>query len=70
MHAVREQRKTLTLFEATELVTTVFTMRGVPVPRPEDARALARVALDRFWVWKHPVTAYREGWFWRPSQPV
>jgi hypothetical protein len=66
--AVREQRKTLTLVEATELVTNTFAMRGVPAPSPEDTRALARVSLDRFRVWKHPVTAYREGWFWSPSR--
>jgi len=68
--AVRKDRRTLTLSEATELITEVFAERGVSALSPEDTRALARVSLDRFWVWKHPVTAYREGWFWKPSQTV
>jgi hypothetical protein len=61
--AVRAQRKTLTLDEAIKAVVDTFTTRGLPAPDPSDARALARASLDRWWVWKHPVTAHREGWF-------
>ena len=60
--AVREQRKTLTLPEAMELVRMIFDAWDAPIPRPPEARALARMSLDPLWVWKHPITAHREGW--------
>jgi hypothetical protein len=66
MQAVRNGRKTLTLAEATDMVTAIFTTHGLPAPSPESARALARGGIDPWWLLKHPVQAHREGWRFFP----
>jgi hypothetical protein len=63
--AVRDQRKSLNLPEAINLITTIFTAWGVTPPDQDMTRALARVYLDRLWLFKHPVQAHREGWRFR-----
>jgi hypothetical protein len=64
VQAVRDERKTLSLAEATDVVTSVLTGWGVH-QRRRDSERMARAVLDPHWPLKHPFKAYREGWRFR-----